>query len=90
MMALFITPLIFVIELISNSIRPFTLGVRLFANMFSDEQVFVQILKSLSAMDALFGAADSDSVRSICGICSGVCVYAAVDDLHRRSFACTS
>ena len=42
-MALIITPLIFFIELISNSIRPFTLGVRLFANMFSDEQVFVQI-----------------------------------------------
>jgi F-type H+-transporting ATPase subunit a len=42
-MALIITPLIFVIELISNSIRPFTLGVRLFANMFSDEQVFTQI-----------------------------------------------
>lgn len=38
-----ITLLIFFIELISNSIRPFTLGVRLFANMFSDEQVFVQI-----------------------------------------------
>ena len=42
-MALIITPLIFVIELISNSIRPVTLGVRLFANMFADEQVFVQI-----------------------------------------------
>ena len=42
-MAIFITPLIFSIELISNMIRPFTLGVRLFANMFSDEQVFVQI-----------------------------------------------
>ncbi len=38
-----ITFLIFFIELISNLIRPFTLGVRLFANMFSDEQVFVQI-----------------------------------------------
>ncbi len=38
-----ITGLIFVIELISSSIRPFTLGVRLFANMFSDEQVFTQI-----------------------------------------------
>ncbi len=38
-----ITGLIFVIEVISSSIRPFTLGVRLFANMFSDEQVFVQI-----------------------------------------------
>lgn len=43
LMAIIITPLIFVIELISNSIRPMTLGVRLFANMFADEQVFVQI-----------------------------------------------
>ncbi|MFN2502472.1 MAG: F0F1 ATP synthase subunit A [Pyrinomonadaceae bacterium] len=42
-MTLIITPLIFVVELISNMIRPFTLGVRLFANMFSDEQVFAQI-----------------------------------------------
>ena len=38
-----ITGLIFMIELISSSIRPFTLGVRLFANMYSDEQVFLQI-----------------------------------------------
>lgn len=38
-----ITFLIFFIEIISSSIRPFTLGVRLFANMFSDEQVFLQI-----------------------------------------------
>lgn len=38
-----ITGLIFFIEIISSSIRPFTLGVRLFANMFSDEQVFLQI-----------------------------------------------
>ncbi len=38
-----ITLLIFMIELISSSIRPFTLGVRLFANMYSDEQVFLQI-----------------------------------------------
>jgi F-type H+-transporting ATPase subunit a len=43
LMAMIITPLIFVIEVISSSIRPFTLGVRLFANMFSDEQVFTQI-----------------------------------------------
>src|SRR5213078_401734 len=34
-----IAPLIFSIELISNMIRPFTLGVRLFANMFADEKV---------------------------------------------------
>ncbi len=43
LMTLIITPLIFSVELISNMIRPFTLGVRLFANMFSDEQVFGQI-----------------------------------------------
>ena len=34
-----IGPLIFIIELISNLIRPFTLGIRLFANMYSDEKV---------------------------------------------------
>jgi F-type H+-transporting ATPase subunit a len=34
-----IAPLIFVIELFSNMIRPMTLGIRLFANMFADEQV---------------------------------------------------
>jgi F-type H+-transporting ATPase subunit a len=34
-----IAPLIFVIELFSNLIRPMTLGIRLFANMFADEQV---------------------------------------------------
>ncbi|MDI1241043.1 MAG: F0F1 ATP synthase subunit A [bacterium] len=38
-----VTMLIFGIELISNLIRPLTLGVRLFANMFSDEQVFLEI-----------------------------------------------
>ena len=42
-MALIITPLIFSIEVISSTIRPFTLGVRLFANMFSDEKVFAEI-----------------------------------------------
>src|SRR5438093_2648371 len=34
-----IAPLIFLIEFISNMIRPFTLGIRLFANMFADEKV---------------------------------------------------
>ncbi len=34
-----IAPLIFVIELFSNMIRPMTLGIRLFANMFADEQI---------------------------------------------------
>ncbi len=43
LMAIFITPLIFGIELVSNLIRPATLGIRLFANMFADEQVAEQI-----------------------------------------------
>jgi F-type H+-transporting ATPase subunit a len=42
-MAILITPLIFGIEVISNMIRPFTLGVRLFANMFADEQLASQV-----------------------------------------------
>jgi F-type H+-transporting ATPase subunit a len=35
--------LIFPIELISNFIRPFSLGIRLFGNMFADEKVFETI-----------------------------------------------
>ncbi len=42
-MTIIITPLIFSIELISNTIRPFTLGIRLFANMFADEQISSQV-----------------------------------------------
>lgn len=38
-----VTPLIFSVELISNLIRPFTLGIRLFANMFADEKIFAEI-----------------------------------------------
>ena len=34
-----IAPLIFPIEIISNFIRPFSLGIRLFGNMFADEKV---------------------------------------------------
>ena len=43
LMMIFITPLIFGIELVSNMIRPLTLGLRLFANMFADEQISGQI-----------------------------------------------
>jgi F-type H+-transporting ATPase subunit a len=38
-----IAPLIFPIELISNLIRPFSLGIRLFGNLFADEQVMVTL-----------------------------------------------
>lgn len=38
-----ISPLIFPIELISNFIRPFSLGIRLFGNMFADEKVSVTV-----------------------------------------------
>jgi F-type H+-transporting ATPase subunit a len=34
-----ISPLIFPIEVISNLIRPFSLGIRLFGNLFADEKV---------------------------------------------------
>jgi F-type H+-transporting ATPase subunit a len=43
LLTLIITPLIFGVEIISNLIRPFTLGVRLFANMFADEKIFSEI-----------------------------------------------
>src|SRR3989441_6699238 len=38
-----IAPLIFPIELISNLIRPFSLGIRLFGNMYADEKVMETI-----------------------------------------------
>jgi F-type H+-transporting ATPase subunit a len=38
-----IAPLIFPIELVSNFIRPFSLGIRLFGNMFADEKVMDSI-----------------------------------------------
>lgn len=40
---LFIAPLLFIIEIISNLVRPFSLGVRLFGNIFADEQVLFNI-----------------------------------------------
>lgn len=40
-----IAPLIFPIELISNFIRPFSLGIRLFGNMFADEQVSATVAR---------------------------------------------
>src|SRR5829696_7544652 len=40
---LLISPLLFLIELISNFIRPLSLGIRLFGNMFADEKVVENI-----------------------------------------------
>ena len=42
-LTLIVTPLVFSIELMSNMIRPATLALRLFANMFADEQIAMQI-----------------------------------------------
>jgi len=36
-------PAMFVIELISNAVRPLSLGLRLFGNIFGDEQVALNI-----------------------------------------------
>lgn len=40
---LFIAPLLFIIEVISNFVRPVSLGIRLFGNIFADEQVAATI-----------------------------------------------
>ncbi len=49
---LWLAPLMFPIELISNLVRPFSLGVRLFGNLFGDEQILGTIT-SLSPMGLL-------------------------------------
>src|SRR5215211_154886 len=38
-----IAPLIFLIEIIGNLVRPLSLGIRLFGNLFADEQVMVTL-----------------------------------------------
>ena len=53
-MTIFITPLIFSIELISNLIRPLTLGIRLFANMFADEQVSAEVANLFAPFTQIF------------------------------------
>ena len=88
-MMILITPLIFLIELFSNMIRPGTLGIRLFANMYADEQIaaiisglfppFTQILVPVILLPlAVVRRARAD-----------VCFHAAFDDLHQRRFART-
>ncbi len=49
-----IAPLIFPIEAISNFIRPFSLGIRLFGNIFADEQVALTV-SSLGAPITYWG-----------------------------------
>lgn len=85
-----ITGLIFFIEIISSSIRPFTLGVRLFANMFSDEQVFMQITNLAPAVYPFYRAARANAVRCFCGVRAGICFHAALDDLYRRGVTRTA
>jgi F-type H+-transporting ATPase subunit a len=41
--------LIFVVEIISNSVRPVTLSLRLFVNMYADEQIGHAFLNELVA-----------------------------------------
>ncbi len=41
---LFLAPLVFVIEIVSNLARPLSLTVRLFANMFAGEQVYIAFI----------------------------------------------
>src|SRR5882672_6759104 len=49
-----IAPLIFPIELISNLIRPFSLGIRLFGNLFADEKV-LDTVSQLAPPYTMFG-----------------------------------
>ncbi|MDT5296646.1 MAG: F-type H+-transporting ATPase subunit a [Acidobacteriota bacterium] len=49
---LWLAPLMFVIELISNFVRPLSLGIRLFGNLFGDEQILGTI-SQLSPMGLL-------------------------------------
>jgi F-type H+-transporting ATPase subunit a len=49
-----IAPLLFIIELISNLVRPMSLGIRLFGNMFADEKV-VESISSLRPPWTSFG-----------------------------------
>ncbi len=86
-MALFITPLIFGIELVSNMIRPMTLGLRLFANMFADEQIALNVANLGFAVHKYFVADRFDAVSGFRGFCANACIYFAFDDLHQRSYA---
>ena len=82
-----ITILIFGIEVVSNSIRPFTLGIRLFANMFADEQISSQVANLYPPFTQLLVPILLMPLGGFRGLRADAGVYAAVDDLHQRSFA---
>src|SRR5262249_18194306 len=46
--------LIFVVELLSNSVRPVTLSLRLFVNMYADSQIGLAFLKLVAPIVPLF------------------------------------
>ena len=52
-----LAPLMFIIELISNFVRPMSLGVRLFGNLFGDEQILGTIGNLATDMFAWLGHA---------------------------------
>ena len=55
--------LIFPIEVISNLIRPFSLGIRLFGNMFADEKVMDSIAHLAPGFNLLVGARIPDAAK---------------------------
>ena len=83
-----IAPLIFPIELISNFIRPFSLGIRLFGNMFADEKV-VHTVSTLAPPCDLGWPAIADAVEHLRGLHSDICIHSSFAALSERSLACS-
>ncbi len=72
-----IAPLIFPIELISNLIRPFSLGIRLFGNLFADEKV-MQTVADLAPPITWFAPIFADAVERVRGFDSDVRFHIAL------------
>jgi F0F1-type ATP synthase membrane subunit a len=81
-----IAPLIFPIELISNLIRPFSLGIRLFGNLFADEKV-LENLSGLAPPYNVVCADRADAAERLRGFDSDVCFHTALAALHQRGVA---
>ena len=84
-----IAPLIFPIELISNFIRPFSLGIRLFGNLFADEKVLETVAAWRRRLHWVVPAI-ADAVERFRGVDSDVCFHSAFAALLERSFACAA